>query len=342
VPVFPTADAAPVVILGVSRSGTTLLKEMLDRHPDLAIPSESYFISQLWDRHRAEVDADGFAADLARLERIAAWGVDPAAVRARLPARAPFPEAVQAIYACYAEARGCRRFGDKTPLYMQRLACVARAFPDARYVHIVRDGRDACLSFLAMRRRPRLNLSRPRGVAGFAAQWQMEITDARAFGASLSGERYLELRYEDLVRDPRSQLQRVCAFLALDFDEAMLEYHRAVDPSLLTDHPLLAGPPRPPRSSWREGLPLADLRRFEAIAGDLLDDLGYERAHPTPSALERALGVCARARERALVRLWWAAVALVRRSPLWSARQAYIGRTATSASLPQGGTAAAR
>ena len=340
-PVFATSDAVPVVILGVSRSGTTLLKEMLDRHPDLAIPTESYFISQLWDRHRAEVDADGFAADVGRLERVAAWGVDPAAVRARLPARAPFHEAVQAIYACYAEARGCRRFGDKTPLYMQRLACVARAFPDARYVHIVRDGRDACLSFLAMRRRPRSNFSRPRGVAGFAAQWHMEITDARAFGASLPGGRYLELRYEDLVRDPRTHLQRVCAFLALDFDDAMLEYHRAVDPSLLADHPLLAGPPQRGRSSWREGIALADLRRFEAIAGDLLDDLGYQRAHPTPSALERALGVCARARQRALVRLWWAAVAVIRRSPLWSARQAYIARTAPSATTPHG-TAAAR
>src|SRR5919206_488640 len=174
VPVSAIRDAAPVVILGVSRSGTTLLKEMLDRHPDLAIPSESYFISQLWDRHRAEVDADGFAADLARLERIAAWGVDPADVRARLPARAPFAEAVQAIYACYAEARGCRRFGDKTPLYMQRLACVARAF------------------------------------------------------------------------------------LALDFSAAMLESPRAVDASLLADHPLLAGPPQPARSSWRDGIALGD------------------------------------------------------------------------------------
>jgi sulfotransferase family protein len=340
--VFATPDAAPVVILGVSRSGTTLLKEMLDRHPDLAIPSESYFISQLWDRHRAEVDADRFAADLGRLERIAAWGVDPADVRARLPARAPFHDAVQAIYACYAGARGCRRFGDKTPLYMQRLACVARAFPDARYVHIVRDGRDACLSFLAMRRRPRLNFSRPRGVAGFAAQWHMEITDARALGDSLPAGRYLELRYEDLVRDPRAHLQRVCAFLALDFDDEMLEYHRAVDPSLLADHPLLAGPPQPARSSWRQGLALADVRRFEAIAGDLLDDLGYPRAHPTPSALDRGLGLCARARQRVLVRLWWDAVAVIRRSPLWNARQAYVGYTAKPGRTPDRGTAAAR
>ena len=161
----------------------------------------------------------------------------------------------------------------------------------------------------------------------------MEITGARAFGASLPGGRYLELRYEDLVSDPRTQLQRVCRFLAIDFSDAMLEYHRAVDASLLADHPLLAAPPQPARSSWRDGIALGDLRRFEAIAGDLLDDLGYQRVHPTLPAIERALGMYARARQRALVRLWWAAVALARRSPLWSVRQAYIARTAYSAPL---------
>jgi hypothetical protein len=321
--------AAPVVILGVSRSGTTLLKEMLDRHPELAIPTESYFIPQLWDRHGAEVDADAFVADLARMERIAAWGVDPAAVRERLPARAPFHVAVQATYACYAQARGCRRFGDKTPLYMQRLPHVARAFPDARYVHIVRDGRDACLSFLAMQRRPRFNFARPRDLAGFAAQWRMEVAGARALGAALPAGRYLELRYEDLVADSRRHLERVCDFLGLDFDEAMLDYHRAVDPSLLLDHPLLTEPPRRARSAWRDGMAPADVRRFEAIAGDLLDDLGYPRDHRRPSLLARTRAALTYARARAIVRVWWASVTLVRRSPLWRARQRYIRRTSS-------------
>ena len=81
---------APVVVLGVSRSGTTLLKEMLDRHSRLAIPTESYFIPQLWDRHGAEPVRDAFLKDVSRLARVREWGVSVPDVRDRLPARFSF------------------------------------------------------------------------------------------------------------------------------------------------------------------------------------------------------------------------------------------------------------
>jgi hypothetical protein len=158
-------SAAPVVVLGVSRSGTTLLKEMLDRHSALAIPTESYFVPQLWARHGPRPQREAFLADVARLARIAEWGVTPRMVAERLPAKPTFAAAVAAIYRAYADARGKPRFGDKTPAYMQRLDLLEVAFPGALYVHLVRDGRDAALSLLAMRRRPRFNWARPRGRA---------------------------------------------------------------------------------------------------------------------------------------------------------------------------------
>src|SRR5262249_41700397 len=155
---------APVVILGVSRSGTTLLKEMVGRHSRLAIPTESYFITQLWDRHGARPDREVFLADVSRLARVREGGGSAADVPDRLSGQPSVAEAIGAIYAAYAAAQGKERYGDKTPLYMQSLATVARAFPDAQYVHVVRDGRDAGLSFLAMRRRPRFNWARPRAL----------------------------------------------------------------------------------------------------------------------------------------------------------------------------------
>jgi len=65
----------PVVVLGVSRSGTTLLKEMLDSHSELAIPTESYFIPQLWHRHSRRFYVEAFLDDLTRLARVREWGV---------------------------------------------------------------------------------------------------------------------------------------------------------------------------------------------------------------------------------------------------------------------------
>lgn len=309
------------VVLGVSRSGTTLLKAMLDAHSQLAIPSESYFLPQLWDRHGERPEREAFVEDLRRLERLREWGVAPEDVRARLPERPTFAEAVQSIFQLYAESRRKSRFGEKTPLYMQHLDVLERAFPDARYVHIVRDGRDAALSLLAMRRKPRFNLSRPRGVGDFACAWRREVRAARRFGHT---HPYLELRYEDLVIDPESRLREVCGFLELEFEPAMLEYHRREDPSLYADHPRLAEPPVRDTRSWRREMRPADVELFEAIAGDLLAELSYERAHRTPGRRVRALAE--RAAYSTRLALWSRTLPVVRKSPLWRTRQVYIRR----------------
>jgi LPS sulfotransferase NodH len=320
--------SAPVVVLGVSRSGTTLLKEMLDAHSELAIPTESYFIPQLYDRHGDRPEAEAFLADLGRLARVAEWGVSPDGVRGRLPERPSFAEAVRAVYLEYAEAHGKSRFGDKTPAYMQQLDLLERVFPGAQYVHLIRDGRDAALSFVAMRRRPRFNWARPRGIAGFGWQWQLEVEGARRFGRSVRPGRYLELRYEELVVEPEAVLRRVCEFLGLAFEPAMLEYHRRVEPDRLEDHPRLAQPPTPGVRRWREEMSAGDTELFEAVAGDLLAELGYERAYPQPSVAVRARARLVDAAFRARLASWRGALAVVRRSPAWRVRQAYIRRTA--------------
>ena len=123
---------------------------MLDRNSQLAVPDESYFIPQLADRHRGRVDVDAFVDDLRRVGTVREWEVDPEEVRARLRPGMSAGEAIGAVYETYAAARGKARWGDKTPMYMQHLGLLERLFPDALYVHLVRDGRDAAASFLQM------------------------------------------------------------------------------------------------------------------------------------------------------------------------------------------------
>jgi hypothetical protein len=311
----------------VSRSGTTLLKQMLDHHPELAIPTESYFIPQLWDRHRGRPRREAFVSDIARLARVREWGVDGSAVAARLGERPTFAEAIQSIYRLYAESRGKSRFGDKTPAYMQRLDVLERAFPGARYVHLLRDGRDAAISFVGMRRRPRFNWARPRTATGFAVQWRREVRAARSFALEEVPGRYHELKYERLVAEPEPALREVCAFLGLEFDPAMLEYHRGADPAVLADHPKLSSPPTAAEQGWRELMAPAEVERFEAIAGGLLDELGYERAFPAPSPAARVRGLAERLAVEARIATWHPALRLVRRSPVWRLRQVYIRRT---------------
>lgn len=309
----------PLLVLGVRRSGTTLLRVMLDRHSELAVPDESYFIPQLADRHGERPDPEDFVDDLRRLPTLRDWGVSPDDVRARLRPGATLGEAVAAVHEAYAAARGKRRFGDKTPMYMAHLPLLERLWPDALYVHLVRDGRDAALSFLAMPRGIVTETwAHPRDVAGFACQWRTEVEDARRLGARVGPGLYLEVRYEALVADPERELRAICAFAKLEYEPAMLEYAGTVDVSAKPHQTRLAQVPTPGVRDWRRELPAAGVTAFERIAGDLLAELGYERASArrAPDAWGRAK----LAEYRARVAAYRVASRAVRRSPLWRRR----------------------
>jgi hypothetical protein len=308
-------SSPPLLVLGVRRSGTTLLRVMLDRHPDLAVPDESYFIPQLADRQRSHVDVESFLDDLSRLPTIREWEVPLDEVRARLRPGMPLGEAIGAVYETYAALRGKRRWGDKTPMYMQRLRLLEELFPDARYVHLIRDGRDTAVSFLSM---PAGIVTRtwahPETAGDFACQWSTEVEAARALGARV-GSRYLETRYEELVADPERELRGICELAGLEFDPAMLEYAGKVDVSAKPHQQSLTKAPTPGLRDWRSELSPADVEAFEEVAGDLLRELGYG-AERGSSAAGRRRVISYRVR----ISAWNASSRALRRSPAWKKR----------------------
>ena len=307
-----------MLVLGVRRSGTTLLRVMLDRSSVLAVPDESYFVPQLAHRHPGRVDPAAFVDDLRRLPTLREWGLPPGEIAARLRPGLTTGEAIAAVFEAYAARAGKERWGDKTPLYMQHLRLLERLFPDARYVHLIRDGRDAALSFLSLP--PGIvteGWGHPRDAAGFACQWRTEVEAARALGRRVGPVRYLELRYEALVERPGEELRRVCAFAGLPFEAGMLDYAGTLDLSAKPHQRRLAQPPTSGVRDWRRDLAPADVLAFERVAGDLLGRLGYEVRHPG------AGGASARARlaaYRALAASWRAAGRATQRSPLWRRR----------------------
>lgn len=310
--------SAPLVVLGVSRSGTTLLRVILDRSPGIAIPDESFFVPLLARRHGSRIDAGRFLDDVARLSVVRDWGVSVRDVAARVRSGMPTGRAIAAIFEAYADAQGKPRWGDKTPMYMRHLALLERLFPDAQYLHLVRDGRDAALSFLEM---PRGTYTRtwahPRTAAGFACLWRREVSDARAVGRRVGPARYHEVRYERLVAEPEAVVRGICAFAALPYEPAMLEYAGAVDVSAKPHQQRLLTPPTAGVRSWREDMSETDVAAFEAIAGDLLAELGYEvRSDASPGPRE----ALARRWYGARLGAWNAVTALVQRSPLWRRR----------------------
>jgi len=308
----------PLILLGVSRSGTTLLRVVLDRSPGLAIPDESFFVPLLARRNGRTIDAERFLDDVSRIPTIRDWGLTPADLSRRVRSGMRIGAAIAAIFEAYADAAGKPRWGDKTPMYMRHLALLEELFPQAQYVHLIRDGRDAALSFLEM---PEGTFTRtwahPRTPAQFACLWRKEVGDARALGRHVGPTRYLEVRYEALVADAESVVREICAFAAVAFEPAMLDYTGSVDVSAKPHQQRLLTPPTTGVRSWREDMSTSNVAAFDAVAGDLLEDLGY------------AVGSGPRSRwQAAIVRAWYdvrlaawnATASTVQRSPLWRRR----------------------
>lgn len=310
----------PLFVLGVSRSGTTLLRVILDRSPGISIPDETFFVPQLAHRHRGRVDPEAFLDDLRRLPRLAAWEVSPAELRARLRPGLTVGEALDAAYSAYAAKHGKPRWGDKTPMYMRHLGLIDRLFPAAQYVHLIRDGRDAALAFLDM---PEGVVTKtwahPRSPAGFACEWRTEVRRARELGRRVGPSRYLEVRYEELVADPEGVVRSICAFAGLPFEPEMLEYAGAVDVSGKPHHQRLLTPPTRGVRDWRTQMSREDALAFGRIAGDLLSDLGYELPAP-PGAGPGLRARLALGWYRARMGAWNAAAYATQRSPLWRRR----------------------
>jgi hypothetical protein len=294
---------------------------MLDRNSQLAVPGESYFLPPLAQRHSGRVDVDAFVDDLSRLDTIREWGVDLGEVRRRLRPGMSLGEAISAVYDTYAAAAGKKRWGDKTPMYMQYLGLLERLFPTAIYVHLIRDGRDTAVSYLNLPPGVATEFwGHPTSAAGAAAQWAVEIQEARALGRRVGPERYCEVRYEQLVDSTEEVLEEVCSFAGLPWEPGMLGYPDNVDVSTEPHHQRLKRPPTKGLRDWRTELEPRQVADFEEVAGDVLADLGYELADRA-----KASGPGARSRARILTYrtqawAWRTTASVVRRSPLWARR----------------------
>ena len=284
------------VIVGAPRSGTTLLRYMIDSHPNLAIPPETGFLAfapQL--SHPGGVTRDSLFQIVTRCPPEApAWddyGIEAEDFRRELEAIDPFnlSEGFRAFYRLYARKQKKPRYGEKNPGYCEHIALIERLLPEAHFVHIIRDGRDAALSL-----RP-LWFAPGRDMRTLAQHWRRLVGCGREAG--FRARAYMEVRYEDLVRTPQTVLQTVCEFVALDYDPIMLRYwertperlkehrtRRRPDGSVLVTHEervaqqrLTMKPPQPERIfRWKKEMTASEHAEFIAIAGGTLEELGYE------------------------------------------------------------------
>ncbi len=283
---------APFVV-GVNRSGTTLMRMMLDAHPDLAMPPETHFVPELIEV--AEAGGATPEAFLAMITKQREWGDFGLTEEQLLEAfRAIEPlnagDALRSFYGLYAERVGKPRCGEKTPIYVKSIRKIGGALPEARFLHVIRDGRDVALSI-------RDRATKEHTIEAIAERWVRRIGQARRQSKKLPDGTYKEIRYEALILDTEAVLREVCEFFELPWDDAILDYHQRSAERLeemkrelpadgkrttlsverrMATHARTTQAPDPSRvSRWREQMNREQRREFESIAGELLTELGY-------------------------------------------------------------------
>lgn len=289
----PAGDGPPFFVVGSARSGTTLLRLMLNAHRDVAVPPESRFVVELWTGTE-HVRVRELLPKLAAHPRFQTWDLPIEMVEHELNGldEVPYATALEAPYRAYARVNGKARWGDKTPRYVEHIPLLARLWPDARFVHLVRDGRNVALSYADVP-------FGPKTVVKAAELWAGRVRMGLEAGRALGGDRYLEIRYEDLVDDAEGEANDLCEFLGLEFDSGMLDYTErargAVLPRAKKYNPHVAERPISKVRSWEESMPDAHVEVFEAVAGDVLSELGYERRHPRPGPRARLTAAAGKA-----------------------------------------------
>jgi hypothetical protein len=286
-----------VFIVGCQRSGTTLLSRVGDAHTELAILRELHWLPRWWER-RVGLTEDGmvtpeFVERLRRHSHFPRLELDPADVTTLVEEGGPKPYArlVTDLFNLHGHRRGKPLVGEKTPKYVRHLPMLSQLWPHAKVVHLIRDGRDVALSLLDWSRSDRGGGRYPTWdedrVMTAAHLWEWNVRLGRETSGRLGPERYHELRYEALVAGPESECTKLCAFLEVPYEPDMLRFHEGQMRSRSRGPRL---PITPALRRWREQMAPEDVARFEAAAGDLLEELGYERATPHASAehLERA------------------------------------------------------
>ena len=285
-----------VFIVGCSRSGTTLLRRMVDAHPEIAITPETHWITQ-FSKRRTGLSDDGHVTSatvtaLRGQSKFPKLGVEPAQLERLLSTDGPlsFARFVTAVFDLYGRQRGKALVGDKTPGYVRDIHTLHALWPRARFVHIIRDGRDVCLSALNWKRkaddfRRRFPTWDEDPVTTAALWWRWHVELGRRVGMRLPPGLYREVRYETLVQEPEDTCRTLCAFLDLPYEDAMVRFHEGRTrrkPGLDAKHAWL--PPTPGLRDWESQMPADVLERVEAAAGDLLDELGYARGAGPPDA----------------------------------------------------------
>jgi hypothetical protein len=285
-----------VFIVGCPRSGTTLLQRLLNAHPDVAVPPESFWVPYFFKKRIGMTDGGVVSPEL--VSRLFAYykfyrmKLAPVDLTKVIEAESPltYAQFVSRVFDLHAEGQGKSLAGDKTPDYIRNIPLLHELWPKAKFIHLIRDGRDVCLSAIAWKRKvDKLASLFPTWQEDPATTaslwWEWHVRQGCQQGCILGTELYYEMRYESLVAEPAKECAKLCAFLGLPYEDSMLQFNEGrtrMETDLDAKNawlPITAG-----LRDWQKEMSSEYVERSEAAVGALLAELGYPASSSRPSA----------------------------------------------------------
>lgn len=272
-------QSAPIFIVGSKRGGTTLLRRVVDAHPDISIPPPSWIFHFIYpylysygDLNQRgnflELIRDCMAIPMVRDH----WGIELSAEEmADRTQEKSFRAVFHALTIAYTDQKdGSPIWGSKSPADAFWIREVKRMFPGARFIFLYRDGRDVAADLAE-------TIWGPRSAFSATLNWRRHMEAILSARSKLPAGSYFDLRYEDLVRAPEDELHRLCAFLGLPYSEHMLNYHKNPTDAFVTSsyHAKTNNPITDKYVGIYRSLPDDDREAIVTAAGDMLEKTGY-------------------------------------------------------------------
>ncbi|WP_454063044.1 sulfotransferase family protein [Candidatus Nitrospira salsa] len=275
-------DCSPIFIVGSGRSGTTLLQLMINSHPDIFICGEIHYFDQILTIKKRlpsieKIDDLQTFFLLVRKTYGSQFLVGVDAVLDQVKRRMICDNArtYQMFYRYMLEegavAKGARRYGEKTPENIRYIDHLIDIFPHAKIIHIIRDPRAVVASLR------KVDWSGP-SIAINTIKWKLDVLQSQEISKRFRS--YYELRYEDLVADPKKQLTMICRFIGEEFNAKMLEYYKTAD-RYIKNEECKKGTFVPVTTDnverWRQELSMSQVYIIQKLTGKLMEKFCYEQ-----------------------------------------------------------------
>ncbi len=271
---------------------------MLDCHPEVVVPPECGFMDWWYPKYKdwslkSSLDKDvitKFCLDLTSSRKFETWNFNLNLFKEKVLLIQPknYSELCALVYITFGEDKGkaMKIWGDKNNYYIHKLNVMENLYPKAKYIHLVRDGRDVAVSYLELKElksESKYKPNLPLEINEIANEWVQNTMKVDSFLENIDPKRKQIILYEDLIQHTEKILKQICGFLEIEFSNSMLNYYlqnkaENIEPVELMDWKMktLEKPDFDNIGKFKKLLSSLQLETFERKANSTLMHYGYK------------------------------------------------------------------